>query len=115
MKYTLDLLNNTLINGNFVNTGNALEPWGIAYDPSNGYIYVTNSGSGTVGIISTNVPTNSTSISSVTKPTTTSTSTSSTSTSAKPTPGVVSTWAVAAAAAVAVLIAAMLLIKRRKP
>ena len=38
VKYTLDLLNNTLINGNFVNTGNPMEPYGIAYDPSNGYI-----------------------------------------------------------------------------
>jgi len=51
VNYTLDLVNNTLINGNFVNTGNALEPWGIAYDPSNGYIYVANYGSGTVSVI----------------------------------------------------------------
>ncbi|MFP3265553.1 MAG: YncE family protein, partial [Acidilobus sp.] len=51
VKYTLDLINNTLINGNFVNTGNAMEPWGIAYDPSNGYIYVANNGSGTVSVI----------------------------------------------------------------
>ena len=42
VKYTLDLINNTLINGNFVNTGNAMHPWGIVYDPSNGYIYVAN-------------------------------------------------------------------------
>jgi len=46
VKYTLILLNNTLVNGNFVNTGNAMGPWGIAYDPSNGYIYVTDSHSG---------------------------------------------------------------------
>jgi len=51
VKYTLDLINNTLINGNFVNTGNALEPWSIAYDPSNGYIYVADAGSGTVSVI----------------------------------------------------------------
>ena len=51
VKYTLDLLNNTLINGNFVNTHNALGPLGIAYDPSNGYIYVTNFFSDTVSVI----------------------------------------------------------------
>ena len=48
VKYTLDLLNNTLINGNFVNTGNGLSPIGIAYDPSNGYLYVANWNSNTV-------------------------------------------------------------------
>jgi len=94
VKYTLDLINNTLINGNFVNTGNGMGPWGIAYDPSNGYIYVTNYVSGTVSIISTSVSTNSSSISSVTTSTTTSTSTSSTSTSTKPTPSVVPTLVV---------------------
>jgi YVTN family beta-propeller protein len=51
VKYTLDLINNTLINGNFANTGNALEPWGIAYDSSNGYIYVTDYGSNLVSVI----------------------------------------------------------------
>jgi YVTN family beta-propeller protein len=51
VKYTLDLINNTLINGNFVNTHNALGPWGIAYDPSNGYLYVTDSFSHTVSVI----------------------------------------------------------------
>jgi len=51
VKYTLDLINNTLVNGNFVNTYNALGPGGIAYDPSNGYIYVTDSGSDTVSVI----------------------------------------------------------------
>ena len=51
VKYTLDLVNNTLINGNFVNTGNPMDPRGIAYDPSNGYIYVTDSFSGTVSVI----------------------------------------------------------------
>jgi len=51
VKYTLDLINNTLINGNFVNTGNGMGPWGIAYDPSNGYIYVTDYGSYSVSVI----------------------------------------------------------------
>jgi len=53
VKYTLDLINNTLINGNFVNTGNGMGPWSIAYDPSNGYIYVTDHYSNTASIIST--------------------------------------------------------------
>jgi len=51
VKYTLILSNNTLINGNFVSTVNGMEPWGIAYDPSNGYIYVTDWSSGTVSVI----------------------------------------------------------------
>ena len=51
VKYTLDLVNNTLINGNFVNTSNAMGPLGVAYDPSNGYIYVTNLVSDTVSVI----------------------------------------------------------------
>ena len=38
VRYTLDLINNPLMNGNFVNTHNALGPWGIARDPSYGYI-----------------------------------------------------------------------------
>ncbi len=52
VKYTLDLINNTLINGSFVNIGSTLAPWGIAYDPSNGYIYVADSNSSTVSVIS---------------------------------------------------------------
>jgi len=51
VKYTLDLINNTLINGNFVNTHNAIYPYGIAYDPSNGYLYVTDLGSDSVSVI----------------------------------------------------------------
>jgi len=82
------------------------QPVGVAYDPSNGYIYVANHGSGTVSVISTSVST-STSISSVTTPTT--------STSTKPTPSVVPTWAVAAVVVVVVLMVALLMIKRRKP
>ncbi|MGC8725206.1 MAG: hypothetical protein ACP5RS_01320 [Thermoplasmata archaeon] len=30
-------------------------PYGVAFDSSNGYLYVTNSGSGTVSVISTQV------------------------------------------------------------
>ncbi|MFP3402900.1 MAG: YncE family protein [Acidilobus sp.] len=54
VKYTLDLINNTLINGNFVTTAgaiNTMHPLGIAYDPSNGYIYVAYSFSHTVSVI----------------------------------------------------------------
>jgi len=51
VKYTLYLINNTLINGNFVNTSNDMNPYGIAYDPSNGYLYVADSGSYTVSVI----------------------------------------------------------------
>jgi len=43
VRYTSDLINNPLINANFVNIYNALGPWGIAQDPSYGYIYITNS------------------------------------------------------------------------
>jgi 40-residue YVTN family beta-propeller repeat len=51
VKYTLDLIDNTIINGNFVNTHNAMDPCGIAYDPSNGYLYVTDTGSDSVSVI----------------------------------------------------------------
>jgi YVTN family beta-propeller protein len=51
VKYTLDLLNNTLLTGNFVDTGNGLFPFGVAFDSSNGYVYVTNDGSGNVSVI----------------------------------------------------------------
>ena len=51
VKYTLDLLNNTLINGNSVNTFNDMHPAGVAFDPANGYIYVANSNSNTVSVI----------------------------------------------------------------
>jgi len=43
VRYTSDLINNPLINGNLVNKYNPLGPWGMAQDPSYGYIYVTNS------------------------------------------------------------------------
>jgi YVTN family beta-propeller protein len=53
VKYTLILANNTLVNGNFVNTGYVINPfpWGIAYDPSNGYIYVADWGWSIVSVI----------------------------------------------------------------
>jgi len=110
-------------------------PKGIAYDPSNGYIYVTNYGSGTVSIISTSASTSTSSngyiyvtnygsdtvsiistsaststssISSVTPP-----ATSTTSTSTMPTPSAVPTWVtVAVIVVVAVLIVALLKLKK---
>ncbi len=52
VKYTLVLLNNTLVNGNFVNNaGNGIGPSGVAYDSSNGYLYVTNLNSNSVSVI----------------------------------------------------------------
>jgi 40-residue YVTN family beta-propeller repeat len=51
VKYTLVLFNNSLINGNFANTGNGLSPTEIAYDSSNGYVYVTNYNSNSVSVI----------------------------------------------------------------
>ena len=57
LKYTLDLYNNTLINGNFIGFTSTLvpgiNPIGVAYDPSNGYLYVTEHGSNAVSIINT--------------------------------------------------------------
>ncbi len=51
VKCTLYLLNNTLIDGNFVNTLNGLRPSGAAFDSFNGFVYVTNSGSDSVSVI----------------------------------------------------------------
>ena len=51
VKYTLVLSNNSLINGNFVNIVNGIWPVGVAYDSSNGYLYVTNSFSDSVSVI----------------------------------------------------------------
>ena len=51
VKYTLDLTNNTLINGNFVNTHNGLFPSGAAFDSANGYVYVTDFLSNNVSVI----------------------------------------------------------------
>ena len=51
VKYTLVLNNNTLMNGNIVNTGNGLYPSGAAFDSSNGYIYITNLYSNNVSVI----------------------------------------------------------------
>ena len=52
VKYTLDLLNNTLIKGNFFNIRfEHIDPVEISYDSSNGYIYVTNAGCNDVSVI----------------------------------------------------------------
>ncbi|WP_390530475.1 hypothetical protein [Sulfurisphaera ohwakuensis] len=51
VKYTLILYNNTLLQGNVISPKSDLGPFGILYDPSNGYIYVADSGSDTVSII----------------------------------------------------------------
>ncbi|MGC9167228.1 MAG: hypothetical protein ACP5GR_06280, partial [Thermoplasmata archaeon] len=51
VKYTLVLSNNSLINGNFVNTSQGLYPFAAAFDSSNGYVYVTNRGSDSVSVI----------------------------------------------------------------
>jgi len=53
VKYTSYLINNTLINGNFINTSNSFGPIGIAIGTYNRYVYVTNYGPGSVSIIST--------------------------------------------------------------
>jgi len=42
------------MNGNFVNTGNGLSPIEIAYDTSNGYVYVSNGGSNNVLVVGDN-------------------------------------------------------------
>ena len=47
VKYTIVLSNNTLINGNFINgqfanTSNGQIPFGVAFNCTNGYIYITN-------------------------------------------------------------------------
>ena len=55
VKYTLVLSNNTLIKGNFLAKGIDAAPYAIAdavaYDPSNGYVYVTNWFSNNVYVI----------------------------------------------------------------
>ncbi len=51
MKYTLDLLNNTLFSGNYVATNNGLNPVAAAFDSTNGYVYVANKGSNNVSVI----------------------------------------------------------------
>ncbi|MGC8673501.1 MAG: YncE family protein, partial [Thermoplasmata archaeon] len=49
--YTLILSNNTLLEGNIINTAANMGFNAIAYDPANGYMYVTNFNSGTVSVI----------------------------------------------------------------
>ncbi|MEM0133652.1 MAG: YncE family protein [Thermoplasmatales archaeon] len=70
VKYTIDLVNNSLIPGNFFDTHNGLAPFAptfnssntdtiavgslpvdVAFDSSNGYVYVANSGSNNVSVI----------------------------------------------------------------
>ena len=52
VKYTLDLLNNTLLSGNEDNISNSsVCPVAAAFDPANGYIYVADSGCSTVSVI----------------------------------------------------------------
>ena len=51
VEYTLDLLNNTLIPGNFQNTTNTFGDSCLIYDSDNGNIYVTGAGSNNVLII----------------------------------------------------------------
>jgi len=48
---TLVLLNGTIIQGNFANTNSTIRPWAIAYDRSNDYVYVANSGLNDVYVI----------------------------------------------------------------
>ena len=48
---TLVLLNGTIIQGNFANTNSTIRPWAVAYDPSNGYVYVANYGLNDVYVI----------------------------------------------------------------
>ena len=50
VKYTLDLINNTLINGNVIFFSGAF-PFEVAFDPANGYIYETNFLSYNVAVI----------------------------------------------------------------
>ena len=51
VKYTIDLVNNTLLNGNNNLIGNGICPQGIAFDPLNGNLYVANYCSSNVSII----------------------------------------------------------------
>ncbi len=51
VKYTLNLVNNTIMNGNIVSTGNGLNPYGALFDPANGYIYITNFVSNSISVI----------------------------------------------------------------
>jgi YVTN family beta-propeller protein len=48
---TLVLLNNTLVNGNYVPSDNSFELFGVLYDKYNGYLYVTDSNKNQVTVI----------------------------------------------------------------
>jgi DNA-binding beta-propeller fold protein YncE len=51
VQQTLVALNDTLLPGNFRGMGSAEVPWRIAYDPSNGFVYIGDQGSGYVIIV----------------------------------------------------------------
>ncbi len=51
VKYTLILLDNSLLNGNVINTDNGINPIEATFDSNNGNIYVTNYGSNGVSVI----------------------------------------------------------------
>ena len=50
VKDTLVLSNNTLVNGNFINTANGIAPYYATFDSSNGYVYFID-GSSSVSVI----------------------------------------------------------------
>mgnify|MGYP001772731565 CR=1 FL=1 len=54
VKYTLILYNNTLLPGNVAIPGNGRGPDSIAYDPSNGYLYVAIGDLGVIYVVSPN-------------------------------------------------------------
>ena len=52
VKYTLDLANNQLINGNYLNSNQSkIEPFGVSYDSNNGNLYVADYGTNNTTVI----------------------------------------------------------------
>ena len=52
VKYTLDLANNQLINGNYLNSNQSkIEPFGVSYDSNNGNLYVADFGTNNTTVI----------------------------------------------------------------
>ena len=52
VKYTLDLANNQLINGNYLNYNQSkIEPFGVSYDSNNGNLYVADFGTNNTTVI----------------------------------------------------------------
>ena len=52
VKYTLDLANNHLINGNYLNYNQSkIEPFGVSYDSNNGNLYVADYGTNNTTVI----------------------------------------------------------------